>query len=77
MSLSVQTIVDGERRRRQARALAWLHVFRHDPELVALLEAADADDSLDVLFRLIVWASDRGMLLHPERLDRNGDPIPF
>ena len=77
MTASPQTIVEAQRRRRRTLALAWLHAFRHDPELAALLDAADVDDCLDRLYWLIAWSADRGLLLHPDHLDRNGDPVPF
>jgi hypothetical protein len=70
-------MIRAQRLRREKAALSWLRYFKHDPELVAILGAASNDDRIHDLFWLIAWAQDRGLILHPEHLDRNGDPIAF
>ena len=73
----VQLMIAQQRLRGENIALNWLLHFRNDPELVAILAAADDPIRTEELFPFIAWALDRGLLLHPDLIDRNGDSIPF
>lgn len=73
MKTPVQLMVDQQRLQRENIALLWLLRFSHDTELTGILTSADTEN----LCCFIVWALERGLILDPNFIDCDGDPIPF